>query len=82
MRLGGDEFAALLCDADEKIAREVRTRLSRWLEREAVLMGHRLILSASIGTAYYPTDGTTLPILLRQADKNMYHEKQQRKEEK
>ncbi len=82
VRLGGDEFALLLYDADEKVVLEVRTRFSKLLEQEALLMGHRLALSASIGAAYYPTDGTTLPVLLRQADKNMYEEKRQKKEVK
>jgi len=78
VRLGGDEFAALLYDADEKMALEVRSRLSKLLEQSVVLIGYRLTLSASIGIACYPVDGTTLPMLLRQADKNMYKEKQQR----
>ncbi len=82
VRLGGDEFAALLYGADEKMTWEVRDRLSALLEQDTVLMGHQLALSASIGAAYYPTDGTTLPMLLRQADKNMYQEKQQKKQQR
>ena len=75
VRLGGDEFIGLLYDADDTVATAVRSRLIASLEQEIVLPGHRFTLSASIGVAYCPRDGTTLRDLLKQADKEMYREK-------
>lgn len=74
-RLGGDEFAALLHGADLAVASEVRSRLTKTLNQETVLGGHRLTISASIGIAYYPRDGGTLQDLLHRADNKMYQEK-------
>lgn len=74
-RLGGDEFAALLYNADRTVAYEVRSRLAKILAQVTVIAGQRFTLSASIGVAYYPVDGRTLPDLLRQADVDMYQEK-------
>lgn len=75
VRLGGDEFAALLYDADRVVALEVRSRLKKALNKTAIIAGHCFTLSASIGVAYYPTDGKTLQDLLRRADRSMYREK-------
>ena len=55
------------------------SRLTEILNRDAMLMGHRFSLSASVGVSYYPTDGHTLEALLRQADKSMYREKSRMK---
>ncbi|MEO1447836.1 MAG: GGDEF domain-containing protein, partial [Cyanobacteria bacterium J06635_11] len=74
-RLGGDEFAALLYNADRTVAYEVRSRLTKILAQVTVIAGQRFTLSASIGVAYYPVDGRTLPDLLRQADVDMYQAK-------
>ncbi len=75
VRLGGDEFAALLYDADRVVALEVRSRFQKALNKTAIIAGHCFTLSASIGVAYYPTDGKTLQDLLRRADRSMYREK-------
>ena len=77
-RLGGDEFVALLSHAGEAAAIEVRSRLAKALNRPVIISGQRLNLSASIGVAYYPKDGSTLKTLLRRADRRMYVEKQRK----
>ncbi|MEO0768847.1 MAG: histidine kinase N-terminal 7TM domain-containing protein [Cyanobacteria bacterium J06649_4] len=74
-RLGGDEFAALLYDADAVMAAEVRERLLHTLDKRFCVGNHCFTLSASIGVAYYPTDGNTLQALMRHADQKMYREK-------
>ncbi|MEM8501528.1 MAG: histidine kinase N-terminal 7TM domain-containing protein [Cyanobacteria bacterium P01_D01_bin.1] len=76
VRLGGDEFVAVLYAADAGVALEVRSRLVDMLNQTVSLAGHQLTLSASVGAAYYPEDGSTLSSLLRQADQNMYRDKQ------
>lgn len=75
-RLGGDEFLLLLPACGEKDAREFIERLNRrWraaAERDAS------IAAISIGSASYPTQGTTLPELLAAADDAMYTQKRLR----
>jgi diguanylate cyclase (GGDEF)-like protein len=75
-RLGGDEFLLLLPACGEKDARDFIERLNRrWhaaAERDAS------IAAISIGSASYPTHGSTLPELLAVADDAMYTEKRRR----
>ena len=75
VRLGGDEFAALLYQADLKVAIEVRNRLCTLLKTTVSIAGHYFTLSASVGIACYPNDGTSLKELLNYADQQMYKEK-------
>ncbi len=75
-RLGGDEFGVIVCDlqtrADakqiaEKIAKEVNT---------SVRIGNKAHkVTASIGIAIYPDDGTDADTLYRVADNDMYRNK-------
>src|ERR1700733_7304649 len=76
-RQGGDEFVILLSEVThaqdagvsaEKILQSVRT-----LHR---IDQHDLHLTASIGIATYPDDGTDAETLLRNADLAMYHAKE------
>ena len=76
-RQGGDEFVILLSEVThaqdaavsaEKILQSVRT-----LHR---IDHHDLHLTASIGIATYPDDGTDAEALLRNADLAMYHAKE------
>ena len=76
-RLGGDEFAVLLPDvgdADEVV--QMARKLIVALNEPAILNGHRLHLSASIGVALYPGHGDTGEQLMRHADLAMYQAKQ------
>jgi diguanylate cyclase (GGDEF)-like protein/PAS domain S-box-containing protein len=82
-RLGGDEFGVIVCnlqsrsDAEqiaEKIAQEVNT---------SVRIGNKAHkVTASIGIAIYPDDGTDADTLYRVADSDMYRNKALRLEEK
>lgn len=77
-RLGGDEFVVLLPALSHpedaaRIAQNVLTELAAPVE----LAGERIAVSASIGLALYPRDGTTRVDLLKAADTAMYHSKSQ-----
>jgi diguanylate cyclase (GGDEF)-like protein/PAS domain S-box-containing protein len=76
-RIGGDEFIAVLSDLDYPETAE--PLLMRLLEAAAapVLIDHlTLQVSASIGVAIYPYDGTDSDQLIRCADHAMYQAKQ------
>jgi diguanylate cyclase (GGDEF)-like protein len=72
-RLGGDEFVVILEQAAERheverVAGEVLSVLSQPL----LLSGHECHTTASIGIAMYPSDGTDLQTLTKNADMAMY----------
>jgi diguanylate cyclase (GGDEF)-like protein/PAS domain S-box-containing protein len=75
-RIGGDEFVAILVDLESVEACE--TVLQRLLQAaaEPVQLGaQRYHVSASIGVALYPHNGTDADLLLRCADHAMYQAK-------
>jgi diguanylate cyclase (GGDEF)-like protein/PAS domain S-box-containing protein len=75
-RLGGDEFAILLCDvASAKDAAGAAEKILLALGRPHRVEELELHVSASIGIAVYPEDGTTGEALLRDADAAMYRAK-------
>ncbi len=74
-RIGGDEFVLLL-EGDSK--KDIINRMDLLLDylQEPVLIGkERHQLSLSIGISLYPENGSSMEILLRQADDAMYHAK-------
>jgi len=76
-RLGGDEFIILLRGLNE--GTDANTVIENILNRfrEAFVIDERqLILTASIGIAVYPDDGTTSSELLSHADTAMYQAKE------
>jgi predicted signal transduction protein with EAL and GGDEF domain len=79
-RLGGDEFVALLPEVgDERDAERVAQRMLDVL-REPIFVGSQeCFVTASVGVALFPRDGTTVVDLLRNADVAMYSVKQQGK---
>ncbi len=72
-RLGGDEFVALLPEVtDERDAERVAARVLD-LMREPIIVGSQeCFVTASVGIALYPRDGTSVVDLLRNADVAMY----------
>lgn len=75
-RLGGDEFTIILSQIrsmrdPESVAEHVIAALAQ----PFVLEGSERFLSACIGIALYPADGTTADELLRNADTAMYRAK-------
>jgi diguanylate cyclase (GGDEF)-like protein len=76
-RLGGDEFAVLLAgraQADDAAA--AATRVLQAVETPILVAGAERRVSASIGIALIPTDGSTVDLLLRNADIAMYQAKE------
>jgi predicted signal transduction protein with EAL and GGDEF domain len=79
-RLGGDEFIVLLPDTRDRFAAgNVARRILQHLEQPIGVERHEVFVTASIGIATYPGDGTSGDILIRNADTAMYHAKQQGK---
>lgn len=75
-RLGGDEFVILLPRLLHKNdAAQVARKLIEVLRPPVVLEEHELTVSASIGIATYPDDGTDADTLLKHADMAMYSAK-------
>lgn len=70
-RYGGDEFAVVLVDADAGMARNIATRITAAVRRDA----ERPTLSASIGCAMYPEDGRSTQELMEAADQQLYKRK-------
>ncbi len=77
-RLGGDEFVALLPEvgADED-AERVAQRVLDVMREPIIVDGQECFVTASVGVAMYPRDGTTVVDLLRNSDVAMYSVKNQ-----
>ena len=72
-RYGGDEFVILLPEIDgEKNAAEVAQKLRAYLAKPYVVDDHSIVVTASIGVAVYPFDGSNQMDLIRRADIAMY----------
>ncbi len=76
VRTGGDEFALLCLDAPQPDATMALARgVAAALNEPIDLDGTRFRLSASLGVALHPDDGTSAVDLIRQADTAMYQAK-------
>lgn len=75
-RTGSDEFAVLLCDLEGPHAAEAAARnFLGELARPFTVAGHEIHVTASVGICLYPSDGTDLETLMRNADVAMYRAK-------
>jgi len=75
-RLGGDEFIVLLDGLkDGRLAQQVADNLLSLFSRPFNVEGRQLTITASIGIALYPADGSSTSELLRNSDAAMYHAK-------
>jgi diguanylate cyclase (GGDEF)-like protein len=74
-RLGGDEFAMLCPETDEIGANTLAGKVRQIIVQPLVLDGRECAVTASIGLAVYPHNGTTEESLLRFADAAMYADK-------
>lgn len=77
-RLGGDEFTALLCGGmTEQDVLLTATRITEVFDGPLQVEDHDIFLTASIGIAFYPTDGADADTLMKNADAAMYQAKEE-----
>jgi diguanylate cyclase (GGDEF)-like protein len=75
-RLGGDEFAIVQSCVDHPAdATALATRMLRELGAPFDVAGHHVVISASIGIAVAPGDGSDPDLLLKSADIALYQAK-------
>lgn len=75
-RTGGDEFVVIIPDADQSTTESWRERFAVGLSRDnGDNPASKPRLSASVGAAVAPRDGTDLAELMRVADSRMYEQK-------
>ncbi len=74
-RLGGDEFIFVLPDIHPDAAAHVAEKLLAATARPYQIQNHELILTASIGIAIYPQNGSDFDTLIKHADVAMYRAK-------
>ena len=72
-RAGGDEFTALLPSVREPLeSMDVAQRMLDAMAEPFMVGGHELFVTASLGAAFFPADGTDANTLSRNADTAMY----------
>lgn len=76
-RMGGDEFVLLLPETDANGAAQVAQKLLSSIANPFKLVDHALTVTASLGIALYPSDGTDIETLSKNADVAMYRAKQE-----
>ena len=75
-RIGGDEFVVLVGNTEsDKDCAILKDKLKNIIKQTVVVEGISLQVSASIGVANYPEQGSSLEQLLSVADKAMYEDK-------
>jgi diguanylate cyclase (GGDEF)-like protein/putative nucleotidyltransferase with HDIG domain len=77
-RMGGDEFVVLISGAKQADAEQRVEEFRRVVSRIGTQYSDKP-LSASIGVAHFPSDGADAERLLAEADRLMYQEKRDRK---
>ena len=75
-RLGGDEFVFVLPELTKEGAEELKPRLELAVEEAGQQICGSRVVTASIGCAFYPKDGSTAEELLSEADHRMYETKE------
>lgn len=76
-RMGGDEFIVLLPDSTADGAALVAQKLLDDIVKQFTLQDNILSATASIGIALYPSDGSDIETLLKNADAAMYRAKEE-----
>ncbi len=77
-RLGGDEFTIILERIQSyEVAGAIATKICDVLSKPFVFMEQEMYVSASVGIAIYPVDGTDMGSLIKRADTAMFRAKEQ-----
>jgi diguanylate cyclase (GGDEF)-like protein len=74
-RLGGDEFAIVQLGANPAMATMLAERIINTLSEPFEIIGHQVLIGASIGIALAPEDGKDPDQLLKNADMALYRAK-------
>ena len=76
-RFGGDEFTLLLpkISKGKEDVSKIAEKINEVLKEPFIIENNELYVSASIGVAIYPRDGTNMDSLIKHADIAMYHVK-------
>ncbi len=76
-RLGGDEFTLALDGIeDPKVIANIADKICTKLGESYSFAGRDIFVTASIGIAVYPDDGTTVDVLMKRADTAMFRAKE------
>ena len=75
-RLGGDEFVFVLPSITPGTVKELHRRLELAVQEAGIAVCGQKVVTASLGCAFYPTDGATTEELLSEADRRMYESKE------
>ncbi len=75
-RLGGDEFVLVLPDVAKDQVTEMEGRLSRAVQEASRSSCAEMVVTVSVGSAFYPDDGVCGEELLSEADRRMYEVKE------
>jgi diguanylate cyclase (GGDEF)-like protein len=76
-RLGGDEFVVILNNVTlEEDAASLAQKILSAVSEPVAIGGHEVASTASIGISFYPSDGTDVDTLLKNADTAMYEAKE------
>jgi len=75
-RLGGDEFVFVLPDLTAAALQDLHRRLESAVEEAGLKVCKQRVVTASIGSAFHPGDGSTAEELLAEADRRMYESKE------
>jgi diguanylate cyclase (GGDEF)-like protein/putative nucleotidyltransferase with HDIG domain len=75
-RLGGDEFVFVLPEMTKENVAEMEKRLSRAVQEASRSACSEMTVSVSVGSSFYPADGTSGEELLSEADRHMYEIKE------
>ncbi len=76
-RMGGDEFVVVITHLGEQLnATYVAQKLIDSIQAPFQIKGNELYVSASIGIALFPDDGTNAETLIKHADMAMYFSKE------
>lgn len=78
-RLAGDEFVILLDQANSEECKTIAKKIIERLSSSITILGKKVRVTSSIGIAIYPQNGNDATELVNNADKAMYHAKQQGK---
>jgi diguanylate cyclase (GGDEF)-like protein len=76
-RMGGDEFTAIMPTVEgPDCAASAARRIISGLSTPFKIYGHEVSIGASVGIAVFPADGSSVDVLVRNADAAMYSRKQ------